>query len=98
MKVVFFVKKDNQAQAKNKVYGDDVVSRQTIIIRDNASLGIKKDGYYMQIEGNDDALKHAEKILKGLADKMGGKDAKQVMDAIEEQESSAASGFGAIFG
>jgi hypothetical protein len=98
MKAVFFVGGDKYAEAKNKVYADDLVARQSIVIKDCSSLGVKKEGYYIQIDGDEHALKHAEKLLHGTAEMLKGKDAEKVNATIEEQESSAAEGFGAIFG
>ncbi len=52
----------------------------------------------MQIDGDKDALKHAKELLKDAGKEIKGKDAEEVSAAIEGQESSAAEGFGAIFG
>jgi hypothetical protein len=98
MKVVFFAKSDKYAQAKTKVYGDEVVSKASIIIRDNSAIGMKKAGYYIVIDGEDEAVKKAKEILAGLAGVVSGAEEKSVVKAIEEQESSADAGFGAIFG
>ena len=98
MKVVFFVSKDNYGAAKNKVYMDEVVSRQSITVRDSSAIGMKKEGYYMLIDGDDESIKKAREMLKGLAKELSGDDEKKVVSAIEGQESSAAEGFGAIFG
>ncbi len=98
MKVVFFVSKENYGSAKNKVYMDEIVSRQSITTRDSAAVGMKKDGYYLQIDGDDGAVKKARELLKGLADELKGSDAEKVTSVIDGQEESAAEGFGAIFG
>ena len=98
MKAIFFVKKDDYSAAKNKLYADDVVSRQSITIRDNAAIGEKKEGYYIQVEGDPKAIGTAKAILKGMATELKGKEAGKIESAIESQEESAASGFGAIFG
>ena len=98
MKAVFFIEKDKYGQAKNKAYGDDSVSKQTITIREHSALGLKKEGYYMLIDGEDEAVKKAKGLLSEVAKELSGKDADEVITAIEEQDSSAAAGFGAIFG
>jgi len=98
MKAIFFVNKDDYSEAKNKLYGDDMVSRQSITMRDNSALGLEKEGYYVQIEGDASAIRKAKELLSGKAKALTGKHAKEVVDAIEKQESSAAEGFGAIFG
>jgi hypothetical protein len=98
MKVIFFVKKDGYGAAKNKLYADDLVSRQSILTRDNAAIGEKKEGYYLLVEGDDHAVAKARELMKGAATELKGKEAEKVSFAIESQESSAAEGFGAIFG
>lgn len=98
MKAVFFAGKEKYGQAKSKVYGDELVSRQSITIRDNAALGMKKEGYYILVEGDEKAIRHAKDLLEGLADALAGKEEEDVLSAIQQQESSAAEGFGAIFG
>jgi len=98
MKLVFFVTKEKYGAAKNKVYTDDVVARQSIILREASALGLSGDGYYLQIDGSDAALKKAKEILSTDAKELKGKEAENVKKAIDEQESNAAAGFGAIFG
>ncbi len=98
MKAVFFIETDKYGQAKNKVYSDELVSKQSIIIRDASPLGMKKAGYYMLIDGEDEAIKLAKEILADAAHELSGPEAEKVIAAIEKQESSAAEGFGAIFG
>jgi hypothetical protein len=98
MKAVFFVKKDEYPAAKNRLYADDLVSRQSITIRDNAAVGEKKEGYFIQVEGDEKAIHAAKALLKEAATELKGKEATKIESAIESQEESAASGFGAIFG
>jgi hypothetical protein len=98
MKAVFFAKKDEYPAAKNKLYGDDLVSRQSITTRDNAAIGEKKEGYYLLIEGDEHAVAKAKELMKGTATELKGKEAGKIESAIQSQEESAASGFGAIFG
>ena len=98
MRVVFFIGKDKFGGAKNKLYADEVVSKASITVRDNAAIGKKGEGYYVQVEGDDEAIKKARELLKESGKELKGKEAEDVTQAIEGQESSAAEGFGAIFG
>ncbi len=98
MKAVFFMDKDNYVSSKGKLYADELVSRQSITVRESSSIGKEKEGYYVQIEGDREAIKKARELLKGAAEELKGKDAEEVSGAIEGQESTAAEGFGAIFG
>jgi hypothetical protein len=65
MKAVFFVGKDNYSQAKNKVYTDEAVSRASITIREGSALGLKKQGYYIQVDGDEPAVRKAVEVLQG---------------------------------
>jgi hypothetical protein len=98
MKAVFFLGKDKYVGAKNKLYGDELVSKQSITVRDNAAIGKDKEGYYVLLDGDDKAIKKARELLREAGKELKGKDAEEVINAIEGQESSAAEGFGAIFG
>lgn len=98
MKAIFFAKKDEYGAAKNRLYADDLVSRQSIVTRDNAAIGEKKEGYYILVEGDDKAVAKARELMKEAATELKGKEAEKIESAIESQEESAASGFGAIFG
>ena len=98
MKAVFFIDRDKYGGSKSRLYADDLVSRQSITTRDSGSLGKKGDGYYVQIDGDEAAIKKAREILKDSGKELKGKEAEEINSAIEGQESSAADGFGAIFG
>jgi hypothetical protein len=98
MKAVFFVEKLKYGGAKNRLYADEVVSRQSITTRDNSSLGKKDEGYYVLLDGDEEAIKKAREILKGTGKELKGNEEKEIILAIEGQESTAAEGFGAIFG
>lgn len=98
MKAVFFIEKDKFGGAKTKLYADELVSKQSITTRDNSAIGKDKEGYYVLLDGGEEAIKKARELLKDVAKELKGKDFDEVTSAIEGQESSAAEGFGAIFG
>lgn len=98
MKVVFFVQKEGFPGVKGKIYADDLLSRQSITVRDNSAIGVQKEGYYVLIDGTENAVAKAREMLKGAADELKGSAAEEVISAIEGQEENAAEGFGAIFG
>ncbi|MBN1896857.1 MAG: hypothetical protein JW789_03990 [Candidatus Aenigmarchaeota archaeon] len=98
MKVVFFIGKDKFGSAKNRLYADEVVSKQSITTRDNAAMGKDTEGYYIVIDGNEEAITKAKEIIKDDAKLLKGAEAEEIIKAIESQESNAADGFGAIFG
>ena len=98
MKRIFFIPKDKYMKVKNGLLTDDAVSRQSIDFRDNVSLGLKDDGYYLIIEGSEQALKKAAEIMGTDAKELKGKEMHSIEEAIMKQEDSAMSGFGNIFG
>lgn len=96
--VIFEVKSENSGKI-NKLIKDDLVSRQSILTRDSNSLDIKGDYSYVKIEGSKEGIKRAEELAKELElKKLDEKKAKKINEKIEEQEDSAASGIGMIFG
>jgi copper(I)-binding protein len=96
MKEIFLVSSENKAKAEEAVKKDDLVSRSSIVIRSAASLEIKEDGYFIIIDGNAEAVKKAEELLKNLAKKYKKKE--QIEKKLQEQEESAITGFGNILG
>lgn len=77
---------------------DDIVNRQSIVIRDANSLDIKEPVSYLKVEGSAEGLKRAEELAKELGmTKLKDKDAQKIDAKIKEQEDSAATGMGMIF-
>jgi hypothetical protein len=79
---------------------DDLVSRQSITIRDAKSLGLEGENVYIKIEGNDDAIVKAEEIVNThcLGKKLSANKAQPIDTKIREEEESASEGMGFIFG
>ena len=98
MKTVFFIPRENYSKAKNLVYGDDIVSRQSLNFRESKALGLEKDGYYLEIDGSEESVKRLKEILKDIGKEVDKKEREEVLKKISEQEESAAQGFGSIFG
>ncbi len=98
MRILFLVKKENYSKAGDIVFKNDLVSRQSINFRDSKSLGLEGDVYYLDIQGSEEALEEAKKLLKDLAEEVTGAEKEKVISVIEKQEESANVGFGSIFG
>ena len=96
MKEIFLVSSENKSKAEEVVKKDDLVSRSSIALRSAAALGIDEDGYFIIIDGSEEAIKKAEELLKELAKKYDKKE--QVEARMSEQEDSAIEGFGNILG
>ncbi|MEE9323413.1 MAG: hypothetical protein V3U72_02600 [Candidatus Aenigmarchaeota archaeon] len=98
MKAVFFVPSENFSKVKNAIYGDNLISRQTINFRESRALGFEKDGYYLEIDGSGEAIKHTKELLGDMGKEVDEKEKEKILKKISEQEESAAEGFGSIFG
>jgi hypothetical protein len=98
MKALFFMLGEDYRKIKNKLLADDLVSRQSLNFRESKALGFEKEGYYLEIEGSEKGIKKAKEIIGELGKEVKGKGREEVSKRIQEQEESAAEGFGSIFG
>jgi hypothetical protein len=94
---VFKIEKDKMSQAR-EVLKDDIVSRQSVSIRDSEALEMEGENSFVLIEGSDRSLEHAKNIFSGIASELSGMEAKKIFDTIKSEESIAADGMGMIFG
>ena len=98
MAYVIFEVKSAEAGKIQTMLQDDIVNRQSIVIRDANSLDIKEAVSYLKVEGSTEGLKRAEELAKELGmKKLPEKKAKKIDEKIREQEDSAATGMGMIF-
>ena len=95
---IFEIEADKESNAK-MLEEDDLISRQTITIRNAKALGMDGDSTYIKIEGSDEALKHAVEMVEDneLGEKLSEKEAKEIYEKIAEEEESASHGMGMIF-
>ncbi len=77
---------------------DDIVSRQSIYIRDAKALSMEGKVRYVFIEGDAKAIERAVEIFTKFAKVTPEKEANAVRDKIRSNEEDAASGIGNIFG
>lgn len=98
MRTVFFIEKEDFSKAKNMIYADETVSRQTINFREARAMGFEKNGYYLDIEGSEESIKKAKEVLGELCKEVDDKEKGKILKKAREQEDSAAAGFGNIFG
>lgn len=98
MEIVFKIEKQNLQKVKNILLSDEVVSRASIVFKESKSLGFEKDEYYCYISGLKEACSKAKRLIKDLGDIVNKKDKKEVIGRIKEEEESAMTGFGDIFG
>ena len=96
MKEVFLVLAENKDKAEQALRSDDLVSRQSIIVRSAPHLDIDEEGYFIIIDGSEEAVKKAHELLDKLAKRYEHKE--KVLAKVEEQEDKAIEGFGNILG
>ena len=96
VKEVFLVASENKGKAEEALRKDDLVGRQSITVRDAKHLDIDEEGYFIIIDGGEDAIKRAHELLDKLAKKYEHKD--KVIDKVKKQEDEAAEGLGNILG
>ena len=90
--------KKADAQKVEAILADDVVSRQSIVLRDGDALGKDKEHKFMLIEGSEAALKRAEELATAAGGSVVKEGAEALYNTIKSQDEDAASGMGMIFG
>ncbi len=80
------------------LFKDDIVSRQSVTVRDAKSLGMKGNDQYVVVEGSESGVARAAELLKEAAKPLGKKEADAVYRQFKAQDEEAASGMGFIFG
>ncbi len=96
MRVVYIVSAENRAKAEDLLKKDETVNRGGIAVRSALSLDIEEDGYFIVYDGNNEAVKLADHLLKGVAERY--KKADNVLRKMDAQEDAAIEGFGNILG
>ena len=82
MKAVFFIPTENFPKVENAIYGDDLVSRQTINFRESRALGFEKDGYYLEIDGSGEAIKRTKEILGDMGKEVNEKEKEKILKKL----------------
>ncbi len=89
---IFRVKKEDKAKIDEKLK-IDIISRQSITVRDGEGLGLD-DAVYVLIEGSEEAIEEAKKAFDfaEIPENHG-----EIYKKFKAQEDDAASGMGLIF-
>lgn len=94
---VFIVEKQKIGKAE-QVLKDDIISRQSIAIRDAIGIGINKEERYILIEGSEESIKKAEELFKDIGKRVEKDEEEKIYKKIKEQEDDVANALGIIFG
>ncbi len=97
MYAIFSMPPDKRVKA-DELLKDDVVSRQSIIIRDCSALGLKDLGILILIEGEENAIKKAKELFTDLGKLLEGDQANDVYERFRKESEDVASGVGLLFG
>lgn len=97
MHAIFKVPVENKGKI-DQLLKDDLVSRQSITVRDAAALSMKGKETYVLIEGSEEALEKADELFKEVGDKLEGKDVESIFKTIKDKELEAEGGMGLLFG
>ena len=87
-----------QVEKTDLLLKDDLVSRQSVTVREARSLGLPGTDLCVLVEGSEAAVSRAVELLKGIAEPLGGPEADGVYRRFRTQDEEAASGMGFIFG
>lgn len=97
MYAIFSVKPENATKIEG-LLKDDLVSRQSITIRESSVLGIQGLGTLVLVEGEEKAVRKSEELFKDIGEKVLGEKATSIYDKLKKEEEDVAQGVGFIFG
>ena len=98
MEIVLKIKKEKLQKVKDLLLKDDTVSRASVTFKESKSLGFKGNEYFCYISGLEEACNKAKELTKNIAEIVNKKEMEEIVKKIKEEEESAMSGFGNIFG
>ena len=98
MEVVLKIKKQNLQKVKDLLLKDDLISRASVMFKEAKSLGLTRDDYYCYISGVKEVCDKAKTLIKDLGELVKKDEEKKIIDKIKQEEESAMTGFGNIFG
>lgn len=79
-------------------YQSDSFAAQGYVLKGGDALGMDAKKMYLYIKADLDFFKIAEQKLKGIVERAKKDDEEKVVKNIEDEQNSAASGFGNMFG
>jgi hypothetical protein len=92
---VYRVKNADRARMDTAL-GDDILSRQSLVIRDARHFGETGEGIYLFVEGAEAGILRADALLLEFAER--APNAAELHRKLKDEEDDAASGLGSIFG
>lgn len=77
---------------------DDLVSRQSVALREPRGMGLDREGLLVILEGEEVALARFEDLAGERAERLRGTEAEEAYAALKREEEDAAEGVGLLFG
>lgn len=93
---IFDVKKELKSKAE-EILKDDLLSRQSIVVRDAKVMDVKLHDTLVFIEGSEDAMKKAKELFSDIGKRLEGKDRDEVHKKFRDEEGEVLGGVGLIF-
>ncbi|MFQ5920011.1 MAG: hypothetical protein ACE5I4_08235 [Thermoplasmata archaeon] len=97
MDAVFLFPKEAAAHSR-EVLEDDLISRQSVTLRDARSLGVDRDGMLVFIQGDATAIERFASLAEEAAERLGEDEAASLRAILRKEEEDAAEGVGLLFG
>jgi hypothetical protein len=97
MEAVFLFPKEASARSR-EILEDDLVSRQSVTLRDARALGVDQDGMLVFIQGDPAAIERFESLAAEAAERLGEEQAAPLRAILRKEEEDAAEGVGLLFG
>lgn len=94
---IYVVPTAKRSELEEVLTKDDLIWRQTRILRDAAPLGGAVDEAYLYMEGSDTAMTHADELVTKVAKKVDAAVAEKLHAQFKEEEEKSAQGMGLMF-
>lgn len=94
--ILFEVPNDRRSKL-DEALRDDLVARQSLKVRDAATLGGRSGHLYVQIEGSPEAVARAGMLLKEIGASLPVKEAEALRARFQEEDEAASAGMGLFF-
>lgn len=96
MEIVLYAEQKNFEKLKQKLFGDNIVSRANLLTHEAQSFG--KEGVYIRVLGDEEECKRALELSKDLGVEVTGEERERILNKLNEESERSLEGFGGIFG
>lgn len=76
--------------------GDDILSRQSLTVRDARHFGVPGEWVFLFVEGEEKGMLRADAVLLEIGER--APDGEVLHQMLKDEEDAAASGLGSVFG